>query len=122
MLWSGIGYGVAGGGGVGVGCHRWASTGLYHKGTRWAPACTRQEVGAPPGAWARQVQEKCEKAAPGLELSAVSQLPGSSSHSDPSGDQQTSLEGRAKKVGDLGELVREETNEGEGRESKEGEE
>lgn len=76
----------------------------------------------PPGAWARQAQEKCEKAAPGLELSAVSQLPSSTSYSDPSGDQQTCSEGKAKRMGDLGKLVQEETNEGEGGEGKEGEE
>lgn len=121
MLWSGSVYGwreVEG--------WVWAATGgqvqdaitrghAGHQFTRW-------EAGAPPGAWARQVQEECEKAAPGLELSAASQLPGSTSHSDPSGDKQTSSEGKAERVADLGELVREETNEGEGREGKEGEE
>ena len=49
---------------------------------------------------------------PGPEPSAVSRLRGSSGHPDPSPDQQTSAGGEPKRVGEMGELAREETNEG----------
>lgn len=104
-----------------MGCHRWQVQDSITRDTL-GTSLHMTEAGVPPGAWARQAQEKCEKAALGWSSVLSPSFPALTSYSDPSGDQQTCSEGKAKRMGDLGKLVQEETNEGEGGEGKEGEE